>query len=107
MNVELRASFREVDFQHIDYFEHTDDSILQPGEAARIQKIDAGENFSAAMSEQGELWVWGRNDYGQLGLGEEVRMCSFLKIYRYRSYRYTMIILNDIIGLESRCTIYV
>lgn len=23
------------------------------------------------MSEQGELWVWGRNDYGQLGLGEE------------------------------------
>ena len=41
------------------------------GEVARICKIGAGENFSAAMSEQGELWVWGRNDYGQLGLGEE------------------------------------
>ncbi|CAK9057059.1 E3 ubiquitin-protein ligase HERC2 (HECT domain and RCC1-like domain-containing protein 2) (HECT-type E3 ubiquitin transferase HERC2) [Durusdinium trenchii] len=61
----------EVDFHVIDYFDHTDDSILKPGEPARICKIGAGENFTAAMSEQGELWVWGRNDYGQLGLGEE------------------------------------
>eukprot|EP00434_Breviolum_minutum_P019125 symbB.v1.2.016858.t1/scaffold1298.1/size126199/1 len=61
----------EVDFHVIDYFDHTDDSILQPGDPARICKIGCGENFSAAMSEQGELWVWGRNDYGQLGLGEE------------------------------------
>ena len=42
-----------------------------PGDPARICKVACGENFSAAMSEQGELWVWGRNDYGQLGLGEE------------------------------------
>mmetsp|Transcript_9613 Transcript_9613/g.17852 ORF Transcript_9613/g.17852 Transcript_9613/m.17852 type:complete len:416 (-) Transcript_9613:50-1297(-) len=61
----------EIEFHEIDYFEHTDDSILSPGEEAKIVKIGAGENFSAAMSEQGELWVWGRNDYGQLGLGEE------------------------------------
>ncbi|CAL1174127.1 unnamed protein product, partial [Cladocopium goreaui] len=61
----------EVDFHVIDYFEHTDDSILEPGDPARICKVACGENFSAAMSEQGELWVWGRNDYGQLGLGEE------------------------------------
>jgi len=59
------------DFQEIDYFQQTDDSILRPGEPAKISKIGAGSNFSAAMSEQGELWVWGRNDYGQLGLGEE------------------------------------
>lgn len=61
----------EIDFHEIDYFEHTNDSILSPGEEAKIVKIGAGENFSAAMSQQGELWVWGRNDYGQLGLGEE------------------------------------
>lgn len=61
----------ETEFQELDYFEQTDDSILAPGERAKIIKIDAGSNFSAAMSEQGELWVWGRNDHGQLGLGEE------------------------------------
>jgi len=61
----------EVDFQELDYFEHTFDSVLRPDEQANIVKIGAGNNFSAAMSEQGELWVWGRNDYGQLGLGEE------------------------------------
>eukprot|EP00441_Pelagodinium_beii_P036920 CAMPEP_0197634696 /NCGR_PEP_ID=MMETSP1338-20131121/10716_1 /TAXON_ID=43686 ORGANISM="Pelagodinium beii, Strain RCC1491" /NCGR_SAMPLE_ID=MMETSP1338 /ASSEMBLY_ACC=CAM_ASM_000754 /LENGTH=364 /DNA_ID=CAMNT_0043206603 /DNA_START=62 /DNA_END=1153 /DNA_ORIENTATION=+ len=61
----------ENDFQEIDYFQQTDDSILRPGQPAKISKIGAGANFSAAMSEQGELWVWGRNDYGQLGLGEE------------------------------------
>ena len=50
-----------------------------PGDPARICKIGCGENFSAAMSEQGELWVWGRNDYGQLGLGEEVEGLEGLK----------------------------
>lgn len=60
-------------------------SGFQPGDPARICKVACGENFSAAMSEQGELWVWGRNDYGQLGLGEEagpmglkVRWCLVL-----------------------------
>eukprot|EP00933_Yihiella_yeosuensis_P012898 TRINITY_DN12227_c0_g1_i2.p1 TRINITY_DN12227_c0_g1~~TRINITY_DN12227_c0_g1_i2.p1 ORF type:complete len:431 (-),score=77.03 TRINITY_DN12227_c0_g1_i2:270-1562(-) len=61
----------ELEFQEIDYFQQTDDSILVPGEQAEICKIGAGSNFSAALSKQGELWVWGRNDYGQLGLGEE------------------------------------
>ena len=35
------------------------------------------------MSEQGELWVWGRNDYGQLGLGEEVPRFYNCIIYIY------------------------
>jgi len=61
----------EYEFQELDYFQQTNDSILQPDEPAVICKIGAGSNFSAAMSKNGELWVWGRNDYGQLGLGEE------------------------------------
>lgn len=61
----------EIDFQEIDYFEHASDSILRPDEQPKIIKIDSGNNFSAVMSEQGELWLWGRNDYGQLGLGDE------------------------------------
>jgi len=59
------------EFEEIEYFFQSNDSVLSPTEPASIVKLGAGNNFSAAMSQQGELWVWGRNDYGQLGLGEE------------------------------------
>lgn len=61
----------ELEFEEIDYFQQEHDSILRPGEPATIVKVAAGNNFSAAMSGDGELWLWGRNDFGQLGLGEE------------------------------------
>merc|ERR1711957_728469 len=53
------------------YFQQSNDSILVPDVQTAIVKIGCGHNFSAALSRDGELWVWGRNDYGQLGLGEE------------------------------------
>jgi len=59
------------EFEEIEYFFQSNDSILSPQEPTDIVKVGAGNNFTAAMSSQGELWVWGRNDYGQLGLGEE------------------------------------
>jgi alpha-tubulin suppressor-like RCC1 family protein len=58
-------------FEEIDYFAQSNDSVLNPDEPVVIKKVDAGDNFSAVLSQSGELWVWGRNDYGQLGLGEE------------------------------------
>jgi len=61
----------EVEFEEIDFFKETDESILAPGKPTEILKIGAGANFSAALATSGELWVWGRNDHGQLGLGEE------------------------------------
>jgi len=61
----------EPEFEEIEYFTQSNDSVLAPNEPAAIIKVGAGNNFSAALSRQGELWVWGRNDYGQLGLGEE------------------------------------
>lgn len=61
----------ELAFEEVDYFSEALDSILVPGEPTTIVKVGAGNNFSAAMSSSGELWVWGRNDQGQLGLGEE------------------------------------
>jgi len=62
----------ELDFHEVEYFRKTTDSILNPGEEPVIVKVDAGREFSAAMSAHGEIWVWGRNDYGQLGMGVEV-----------------------------------
>lgn len=37
-----------------------------------IQQIDAGADFSMALTEGGELLVWGSNSEGQLGLGVDV-----------------------------------
>lgn len=61
----------ELEFEEIEYFSQSNDSVLNPNEPTEIVKVGAGNNFSAALSKLGELWVWGRNDYGQLGLGEE------------------------------------
>jgi len=34
-----------------------------------IVKISAGDDMSAAFDDAGKVYVWGRNDQGQLGLG--------------------------------------
>ena len=40
-------------------------------ENEKVIKIDCGGSFSALITDAGNLYVWGRNDSGQLGLGEE------------------------------------
>jgi len=72
----------ELEFEDIEYFDSSNDSILNPVEATQIVKLGAGSNFSAAMSSHGELWIWGRNDYGQLGQGEQA-MTSAESAARY------------------------
>ena len=37
----------------------------------RIVKIACGFGHNAALDAEGHLWVWGRNDLGQLGLGDK------------------------------------
>ena len=68
----LASTGEELSFQEVNYFRRTTDSVLNPGVEPLIAKLDAGLDFSAAMSSVGELWVWGRNDFGQLGMGFEV-----------------------------------
>lgn len=65
-----------LDVEEMDFFFHSNDSILNPSAMTRIVKIDSGSNFSAALSSDGELWLWGRNDYGQLGQGIEACQSS-------------------------------
>ncbi len=40
-------------------------------EGERVIKVACGGTFSALVTDAGNLYVWGRNDSGQLGLGEE------------------------------------
>ena len=57
----------------LDWIEKGDVSILKPGivEALRpykIREIQGGEHHSIACTEDNELLIWGRCDYGQAGI---------------------------------------
>ena len=39
--------------------------------AGEVMSVAAGYYTSFAIAESGDVWAWGRNDYGQLGLGDE------------------------------------
>nr|XP_061802659.1 X-linked retinitis pigmentosa GTPase regulator-like [Nerophis lumbriciformis] len=41
-----------------------------------IRMLAAGSNTSAALTESGELFMWGDNSEGQVGLGKESHACS-------------------------------
>jgi alpha-tubulin suppressor-like RCC1 family protein len=38
----------------------------------KIKKISAADEYTGALSEDGALYVWGKNDKGQLGIGSGV-----------------------------------
>ena len=41
------------------------------GVAGGVVKLAAGAGHSMALTEAGQVWVWGSNTEGQLGLGED------------------------------------
>ena len=52
---------------------NTDENTPQPIQALkkqRVKKISCGWNFTVALSHSGELFSWGENEHGQLGLGD-------------------------------------
>lgn len=49
---------------------------VQVGGKTPLTQVDAiagGVGFSLALKSDGTLWAWGRNDYGELGTGDNVR----------------------------------
>lgn len=46
-------------------------SPIQVGLLSDWSKVNAGENHSLAIKTDGTLWSWGRNNYGQLGTGDQ------------------------------------
>jgi alpha-tubulin suppressor-like RCC1 family protein len=46
------------------------DVPLQVKEINDVADIEAGMHFSIALKNDGTVWAWGRNDYGQLGNDE-------------------------------------
>ena len=57
---------------HDDWYEQTAPKAVEYFERQQIvlQHVTAGCHHSLALSDDGILYAWGANDYGQLGLGD-------------------------------------
>jgi alpha-tubulin suppressor-like RCC1 family protein len=53
-------------------------SPVQVGSATNWTKLTTGDYCCLAINDAGELWAWGKNEGGQMGLGEgtDVRSSS-------------------------------
>ncbi|XP_030741270.1 X-linked retinitis pigmentosa GTPase regulator [Echinops telfairi] len=59
-DVEERNTFQRIDFFSAQH---------------KIKQLSAGSNTSAVLTEDGELFMWGDNSEGQIGLGEVPSIC--------------------------------
>ena len=46
----------------------------------KIIQVDAGENHSLALDENGNVWAWGRNQYYQLGNNIQEEVLTPIKV---------------------------
>lgn len=55
----------------ISYVNVTPYLITFPNEKIKIKKVSTGERHCLALDSKGEVYSWGENDFGQLGLGKD------------------------------------
>ncbi len=48
----------------------TQNTPQQVGDKTYWKSVSAGNDFTLALTDEGKLFIWGQNDYGQLGLGD-------------------------------------
>src|SRR5262249_8052727 len=48
--------------------------------AGKVAHLATGANHTCAQTPEGELWCWGDNRYGQLGLGDRVQRTAPVKL---------------------------
>ncbi|MDT7506833.1 InlB B-repeat-containing protein [Bifidobacterium sp. H6bp22N] len=53
--------------------DHYTPQLVAFPQSAHIIQVSAGMRNSLALDDQGHIWAWGRNDSGQLGLGDRTR----------------------------------
>jgi len=51
----------------LDVSENPDPKQVLLPTSNKVIKVDAGVDFNLALTEDGKLYSWGNNDYGQLG----------------------------------------
>ncbi len=55
-------------------------SPIQVGSLTNWVKVCASNDFTYAINSNGELWSWGLNNNGELGLGDTVRRSSPVQV---------------------------
>lgn len=73
--------------------------IVGPRDLSDTSKIVSGENFVALLKQDGTVWTWGNNTYGQLGNGkaENVNVTEPVQVLGIGGSGY----LNDIIDISA------
>ena len=68
---------------HDDWYEQTAPKAIEYFERQQIvlQHVTAGCHHSLALSDDGILYAWGANDYGQLGLGDRISRASPRRVF--------------------------
>jgi alpha-tubulin suppressor-like RCC1 family protein len=51
-------------------------------------------NLSAGIKNDGTLWLWGYNSYGQLGLNNTVNKSSPTQVGSYTDWKYLSLYIN-------------
>ena len=64
---------------------------IDPADLHDITAVAAGFTSSYALSADGTLWVWGGNDYGQLGMGDTAGRLIPAHLLPPSGYRFTSI----------------
>lgn len=58
-----------------------DDTLPRPAQVMTdVRDVDAGPSHTAAIKNDGSLWIWGSNDSGQLGTGDRASQPRPVKI---------------------------
>ncbi|PHJ25322.1 regulator of chromosome condensation repeat-containing protein, partial [Cystoisospora suis] len=70
----IRRVQRDYSNERLDYLDDQGGGGLsaQNASAWTLQAIACGDSHTAALTGSGAVWIWGSNEEGQLGLGEEV-----------------------------------
>jgi alpha-tubulin suppressor-like RCC1 family protein len=71
-------------------------------ELKNVSQIAAGRNFSLARTQEGQVYVWGGNDWGQLGLGvEESRKDQPIENQNLKSIKKIAASNNNVLALSE------
>lgn len=54
-----------------DIVKNIDSEVTYPLKNVKVKDVSIGDNHAVAVSNDGKIYVWGNNEYNQLGLGDD------------------------------------
>jgi len=76
------------------------------GDDYNWKRCSAGHYFQAAIRENGTLWMWGQNTYGQLGLGNTLKYNKPQKVGSDSNWKYISCGEHSILAIKTDGTLW-